>query len=83
MKSLATLLFHPSIWRGDQLGIVRAASLPTRSLRSSHSYQVKDSRLHELLHRHSDFSFLQQPDDLLLRKALLLHVRFSSQKRTY
>jgi hypothetical protein len=29
MKSLATMLSHPSIWRGDQLGTVNAPSLAT------------------------------------------------------
>src|SRR5689334_11352327 len=36
----------------------------------------------QLLHRHASFRFLQKPDDLLLGKALLFHVRLSFRKRT-
>src|SRR5262245_10480960 len=36
----------------------------------------------QLPHWHPGLSFFQKPDDLLLGKPPLLHVRFSSQKRT-
>jgi len=36
----------------------------------------------ELFHRHPSLGFLQKTDDLLRRETLLLHARFSFQKRT-
>src|SRR5436190_7326325 len=36
----------------------------------------------QLLHRYAGLGFLQKPDDLLLGKPPLLHVRLSFQKRT-